>query len=81
MIADQRVIMTYEVNAQHTGRVAGLDGKRVDEQMQEDDVSFGSTWVSLSSGGEPVFFDQVRVDDVEHVGPNFASGCINTMVL
>jgi len=57
MIADQRVIMTYEVNAQYTGRVAGLDGKRVDEQMQEDDVSFGSTWVSLSSGGEPVFFD------------------------
>jgi len=57
IIADQRVIIAYEDDAQHTGRVAGLDGKRVDEQMQEDDVSFGTTWVGLSSGGEPVFFD------------------------
>ncbi|KAK1225486.1 hypothetical protein PQX77_011573 [Marasmius sp. AFHP31] len=49
--------------------VARLKGESVNEETEEDDVSFAGVGVGAGVGGETVCLDESGIDVVEHVGP------------
>ena len=56
---------------EHTGRVTRLELEGVDEEVQVDDVAFGTIGVGLGGGRESVLANERSVDVVEDVSPDF----------
>lgn len=63
--------MRYKGKA-HTGRVAWLEGKRIDEEMEEHDVSLSAARVGARGGRPAMGGNKASIDVVEHIGPNFS---------
>lgn len=53
-----RYALELFVGCRLTGGVAGLEGKRVDEKVEEDDVALGAGRVGVGRRGKPVRADE-----------------------
>jgi hypothetical protein len=53
-----------------TGGIARLDGKGVDEEVEEDDIAFCAGGIGLGGRGEAMRRDERGVNVVQQVSPH-----------